>query len=424
MNGHIFFLRILFSLIFFLAVFSISAAPRLKEGTWRGVLQLNDSMQLPFNFETQVKKSAITVTFLNASERIIAKEVKLVGDSLFIKMPLYDSEFRCKVYEDSLKGNWINRSRKDKNVISFKAVYNVEYRFRPENTSLPALGPGKKLPVKNFSGRWEVTFNPGTAKSYKAVGEFRQEGNNKLYGTFLTETGDYRYLEGDASFFGLRMSHFNGAFAFLFTAVSKGDSLIGNFWSGTHGYERWVAVKNKEFRLREADSLTFLKPGYEKIAFSFPNAEGKIVSLSDDRYKGKVVIVQIMGSWCPNCMDETAWLAELHKKYGSQGLEVIALAFERTEDRAKAAANISRVKKHLNAGYEFLLTGKTGKSAAGEALPMLNHVMAFPTTIFIDKSGKVRKIHTGFSGPGTGAAYEKLTAETEKFILDLLGEPK
>lgn len=417
MNKHTNFPPVLLTLIFLFTAFASAAAPRLKEGAWRGILQLNDSMQLPFNFETEISKNAIKVTFINGDERIVTKEANRVGDSLFIKMPVFDSEFRCRVYDDSLKGSWINHARKDRNIIPFSAFFNITYRFKPAASNLPV-----KLPVKQFGGRWEVTFNPGTESSYKAVGEFRQMGDNKVHGTFLTETGDYRYLDGDASFFGLRLSHFNGAFAFLFTSVSKGDSLIGNFWSGAHGHERWVAVKNPGFRLREADSLTFLKPGYRRIDFSFPNTEGKLVSLSDDRYKNKVVIVQVMGTWCPNCIDETAYLAQLHKKYAKQGLEVIALAFERSSDFGKAAANIDRVRKHLGAEYEFLITGKTGKAAAEEVLPMLDHVMAFPTTIFIDKKGNVRKIHTGFSGPGTGESYEKFASETDQLISDLLKE--
>lgn len=407
---------IAFALIFLFTAITSTAASRIKEGVWRGVLQLNDSMQLPFNFETVVSKSSIKIIFINAEERIEAKEVKRQGDSLLIKMPVFDSEFRCRIYEDSLQGNWVNHARKSRNIIPFKAFYNVDYRFKPLG-SAPV-----KLPVKQFGGKWEVTFNPGMNNSYKAIGEFRQSHDNKVHGTFLTETGDYRYLDGDAGFFGLRLSHFNGAFAFLFTAIPKGDSLIGNFWSGAHGHERWVAVKNAGFRLREADSLTFLKPGYEKISFTFPDIEGKMVSLSDDRFKGKVIIVQVMGTWCPNCMDETAYLAQLHKKYRQQGLEVIALTFERTDDINKAIANVNRVKKHYGAEYEFLMTGKTGAAAAAQALPMLDHVMAFPTTIFIDRNGKVRKIHTGFSGPGTGDSYEKFTAATEQLVTKLLNE--
>ena len=411
-------MRIVFVAALLLFAFTIDAAPMLKSGTWRGVLQLNDSMQLPFNFEAEILKSGTRITFINAEERILTKEVKLLGDSVFIKMPVYDSEFRCKILGDSLVGNWFNRARKEKNIIPFKAYHNVASRF--------ITPPNKELPVnisvdRNFSGHWEVTFSPGTANSYKAIGQFTQQRNGAVYGTFLTETGDYRYLEGNANFIWLRMSHFNGAFAFLFTAVSKGDSLIGNFWSGAHGHEKWVAVKNPDFKLRSADSLTFLKPGYEKIDFTFPDTEGKNVSLSDERFKNKVVIIQIMGSWCPNCMDETAYLAELHKKYRSQGLEVVALSFERAQDIAKADENVKRVKKHYKAEYTFLVTGIAGKAAAAsEALPMLNRVMAFPTTIYIDRSGKVRKIHTGFSGPGTGENYTKLTEETDKFVRSLL----
>ncbi|MBK7181700.1 MAG: TlpA family protein disulfide reductase [Bacteroidetes bacterium] len=114
------------------------------------------------------------------------------------------------------------------------------------------------------------------------------------------------------------------------------------------------------------------------------------MSLTDEKYKNKVVIIQLMGTWCPNCIDETKFFAGFHKNM-LKGVEVIALAFERTDDFSKAVQNVSRVKNKFSANYDFLITEKTGAQQASEALPMLNKVMAFPTTIYIDKKGVVRK---------------------------------
>ena len=129
-----------------------------------------------------------------------------------------------------------------------------------------------------------------------------------------------------------------------------------------------------------------------------------------------------MGSWCPNCLDETRYLTELHEKYKKSGLQIVALAFERTRSEAQALKNLEALKARTTATYPFLLAAWNRKTKAAEILPMLNHVMSFPTAIFIDKKGKVRKIHTGFYGPGTGEYYKKFTTETEAFVKQLLDE--
>lgn len=401
------------SLFFFVNSFAQYA--NLRTGDWKGILQLNDSIQLPFNF--QVK--ALSLEIMNGDERIVVDEIKFLGDSVFIKMPVFDSEFRVEMAGDTImKGNWVNYARKNKNVIPFFASHCFKKNCDDKNVFTSSQ-------YFNMNGNWECDFSPDTKDKSKAKGVFIQtDPFKKLTGTFLTETGDYRYLEGklndERSF---QLSCFDGSHAFLFTGKVKGDSIVdGHFYSGSHWHEPWVAVRNDKFELRNPDSLTFLKPGFTKVDFSFKNTEGKLVSLKDAKYKNKVVIVQLMGTWCPNCMDETKFLAPFYEKYKAQGLEVIALAFERTDDFAKAVSNVERSKKRFNANYDFLITMKTGKEQASEALPMLNAVMAFPTTIYIDKKGVVRKIYTGFSGPATGDAYIKYVEETTLFVEKMLKE--
>ena len=129
-----------------------------------------------------------------------------------------------------------------------------------------------------------------------------------------------------------------------------------------------------------------------------------------------------MGTWCPNCMDESAYLSKVYKQYNKKGLEIIALAYERTSDAERAKTNLTRLSKRFNIGYDILLTGLTGKEKASESLPFLNNVMAFPTTIFLDKNHQVKSVYTGFSGPATGKAYEDYTIKTEKLIGELLSK--
>lgn len=409
---------IVYSLIF---SFCIGCTGRdknqLKEGAWRGVLfpdTADASLELPFNFELKKKDTSYTITILNAEERIEVEEVSLLGDSVFIRMPVFDSEFKCRLSDDSLNGVWINHGRKNKNTLVFKACHNQYNRFAlmKENEAGNA-----------FDGKWEAEFSPGTKDAYKAIGVFSKMDEIALKGTFLTETGDYRYLQGLSKKEEMWLSCFDGAHAFLFRAKLQHDgTLQGDFWSGRHWHEQWTARRNDTFQLRNPDSLTYLKPGYDKFDFTGKSLEGKDVTFGDEKFRNKVVILQVTGSWCPNCMDESRFYGDLYRKYNDQGLEIVGLSFERTSDFNRAVANVKRMKEKLNAGYEFLITGKTGKDQASEALPMLNGIMSFPTSIFIDKKGNVRKIYTGFNGPATGKLYEELVKETTAFVEQLLKE--
>lgn len=389
------------------------------EGRWIGVMRLNDTMinPLQLDFELNAIDGKWNMVIKNASERIVVDEITMKTDSLFMKMPVFDSEFKCAVELEGKKltGVWINHARKNNNIVPFEA-YICEQACKDEVDAIYQDFPAV--------GIWECEFSPGTKNASKAKGIFSQPDPTKHpVGTFLTETGDYRFLSGHDGGDRFSMSCFDGSHAFYFEGTIKGDSIVnGKFISGAHWQEPWVAKRNDKFQLRNPDSLTYLKPGFTKVDFNFKNLEGKNVSLQDEKFKNKVVIIQIMGSWCPNCMDETKFLAPFYDKYNSKGLEVVALAFERTDDFNKAVSNIQRSKTRFNAKYEFLITMKTGKDQASEALPMLNEVMAFPTTIYIDKKGVVRKIYTGFNGPATGDAHTKFVEDTTRFVEKLLAE--
>lgn len=386
----------------------------LKEGGWKGILTIDDStgLILPFRFDFSFQNDSAQIIIHNAEEKIIVNELSFSGDSVFIQMPVFDSEFRCKRSGDTLfVGNWINHSRKEKKSISFTATFGDEDIFGCPDTE-------NTFP---FKGKWKCLFSPNEPDSSFAIGAFKHSGG-KATGTFMTETGDYRYLEGCVFGKYMLLYCFDGSHAFMFHAEAMEDSTLwGEFYSGIHHHETWIAWKEDAFKLRNADSLTFVKQGFSKIDFTFPSIENKKVSLSDEKFKNKVTILQIMGSWCPNCMDETMFLSELYNKYKSQGLEVIALAFEKAEDFEKAKSNVLRMKNKFNADYDFLITGFQPKDA-DKALPMLNHVMSFPTTIFIDRRGNVRKIRTGYSGPATGTDYENFTKEINGFVENILNE--
>jgi thiol-disulfide isomerase/thioredoxin len=401
-------LTLIFSLFFYVGF----TQTKLSSGIWRGALKTAPGTEIPFNFEVSNVAGKQHITIINAAERFKVDNITQKGDSVFIKMPLFDSEFRLKLAGGNLAGNWI-RHLGDKDVaVPFTAIPNTAWRFFKTT----------QKPTVNVTGRWSAVFGEGD-KQEVTVGEFKQTGE-KLTGTFLTTTGDYRYLEGIVSGDELYLSCFDGGHAYTFTAKADGQKITGGkLYAGLTSIENWVATKNENAKLPDAYSLTALKPGYKKIAFSFRDINGRTVSLSDSRFKDKVVIVQIMGSWCPNCMDETSYLVNYYKKYHPKGVEIVGLAYERTTNFAKSKKTLAQLKTRFNVPYPLLITCYTNAGVEpAKSLPMLAKVVGFPTTIIIDKKGDVRKIHTGFSGPGTGNYYTEFISDFEQLTNNLLAE--
>lgn len=412
----------------------------LPPGLWRAVLKLENNPinpnprgeplpdkvnlkfeevtqgELPFLFEVKyVTKDSFYIEIINGEERIQVTDIKIgrdksqAKDTILIDFPVFDSYIKGYFLENAIDGQWIVRNKENYS-IPFIARHGRDYRF----TNL------RKEPVMDISGRWETTFEVGTADAYPAIGEFKQDGNH-LTGTFLSETGDYRYLEGTVQANKLYLSCFDGTHAYLFEGKidPKDSTIIGSFRSGHLFQTAWEARFNPKAKLKDANTLTYLKPGYDRFEFEFENLEGKKVSLKDPRYQGKVKIIQLMGTWCPNCRDETEFLVEYLKQHPDQNVEVIALGFERYKDKEKAMGALRKYRDFFKMDYELLLAGNNVKSEASKVLPMLNAVLAFPTMIIVDQNDRIQRIHTGFSGPAT-SEYKQFKAEFSRFISQLL----
>jgi peroxiredoxin len=390
-----------------------TAIPRLVEGDWLLTFKLNETNAAPINVIISKNDSSYDVVFSNASEKIKAKSVLIDGEKITIHDPVFNTWFEGKIINATrIEGYWYKNSKEY--AIPFTALHGKISRFEQ-----PA---DLKETNINITGKWEVDFSKNNPEDhYKAIGQFQQV-DNYVTGTFMTETGDYRFLEGYLYNNNLSLSCFDGTHLFLFKATFIDNQLQGVFFSGSHWEEPWVASKNEEFTLSNPDSLTYLKEGYDQLDFSFPNTNGDTVSLTDAKYQDKVVIVNIMGPWCPNCKDETVYLTELYNKNHDKGLEIIALSFDKSEDFEAASTSILRIKEHFGANYDFLIAGKANKISAAEALPMLNHIMSYPTSIFINRKGNIQKIRTGFYGPGTGAYYTRYVEQTNDFIEKMLAE--
>ena len=445
MKQYTFFTLILVSISLLLPACLVVENPYsgLPPGPWRAVLKIEQNPvvpnprgeplpekiglqleeiaagELPFNFEViYPTPDSFYLEIINGEERMIVdditigRDIRTAKDTVLIDFPVFDSYITGIFVENVIQGEWVVRNRENYR-IPFVAFHGKDHRF----TNL------QKEPEMDISGRWEVTFGLSEDQEpYPAIGDFTQEGNH-LTGTFLTETGDYRFLEGTVQEDRVFMSVFDGAHAFLFGAKILPDSTLSGFFrSGSHYRTLWEAKRNPEVQLRDPDELTQLKEGVESFDFSFENINGETISLSDPAYEDKVKIIQVFGTWCPNCRDETNFLVDYLKKNPDSDLAVIGLAFERHKNPLKAKTAIQRYIQKMDIDYEILLAAASDdKTVASETLPMLNEVTSFPTMIILDRNNQVKRIHTGFNGPATDK-YAGFTKEFDTFIQELLSQ--
>jgi len=331
-------------------------------------------------------------------------------DSFLIKSPVFEGYIKAKKTSFGLEGYFINNSLDRK--IEFKANPGYQ-RFKLKDDS-------KNY---NFSGKWKVVFNPEKLEEYNAIGMFDQS-NSKISGTFRTTTGDYGFMEGVSEGDSIKLSTFNGARSYLFKGEVEENIISGYFYRGNYNKIPFIASRDGNYELPDPNNLTLLNNQYNNFEFSFEDSEGELVSYNDLKFKDKVLVVQIMGTWCPNCLDETTFLSEFVSKNNHKDLEFVSLAFEYANTKNRAITNINKLKARFNIKYPILLAqfGTSNKVEAQKRIPSLKQVVSYPTLIFIDKKKNVRRIHTGFNGPATGEKYENFKREFKELILKLLAE--
>jgi len=393
------------------AVTAQGAAPN---GFWQASISLPGG-DIDTAIEISSPEGKIQASLVNGQERVRIREVSFKDGELRLRFPAFNNEIRATLVDGALQGDLtIVRRHGEKSSMPFRASRGSA--TRPVE--------GGVAPTFDLSGRWQVRFHEPDGSNTEAVGEFAQRGS-RLFGTFLNPNGDHRFLAGYVRGAEFKLSTFDGAHAFLFSGKVDPDGAIRNagFWAGTNWHQNWSATRNENARLSDAYSRTHLKPGYERFEFAFPDPDGTLVSHDDEKFAGKVVLVTIVGTWCPNCNDEARFIAPLHREYRNRGLEVVALLFEHFPEHELAAQQARAFRDKFGIEYDTLIAGISDKTEAANALPSLNAVFAFPTTLFIDRKGGVRHIHTGFTGPGTGEHYERLQRDFRTRIEALLAEP-
>jgi len=255
-------MRLILVLLSAIVLFSCNAPQDLKPGSWRGVVDVQ-GQELPMNFRVANENGKHLVFLQNMDEEIMLDEISLKGDSVIMNMHIFDTEVHAKIEGETLHGYYVKNYEKDFK-LPFKATFGEEHRFVKASSAA----------VEDFSGTYAVEFDH-EGDTTVAVGIFNQKGN-ELTGTFLTPIGDYRYLQGNVVDGEMLLSTFDGNHSFVFKAKKTEKGMLkGDFWSGKDWHETWTGVKDDNAALPDAESLTFLKEGYDKIEFSFPDLMGK-----------------------------------------------------------------------------------------------------------------------------------------------------
>jgi len=366
---------------------------------WRGVITMGDK-KTPIQFILDGEGQKMSLR--NGPESIGFNQFSSIGDTLIFGSDYFPSNFRLRLLSDStLEGYWINNKREVTRKLRLSAKKDVPYRFLAH-----------EVPEHNVSGSHAAVFYDANGSAADTVILRLTQRAHAVSGSFLTETGDYRFLEGVVRNDSLLMSTMDGTHVYLFEAEITGQSLKGIFYSGPTYRQPWTAQLLSAPILRDPKTITALNDSVP-FDFSFTDPEGAKVSLSDDRFKNKPILVSIMGTWCSNCLDEAVFLKEVYETYHDSGLEVVGLDFELVSDSSRAIENIKRHKAGLKIDYPILLAClSSSKQKAASILPSLSGVYSYPTLLVLDKNHEVVRVHTGFNGPATGVnTYDEFRME-------------
>ncbi len=403
----------------------------LPPGVWRGALKLYDDpgetaaqdqttfaknyQELPFNFEVVYDSpDSFHIVLLNGEERIVVNDISFgidrstAKDTVVIPFPGFDTQLTAILDEAIMEGHWIV-NYKNGYRIPFIAYHGYDHRFSTLKTPNSA----------DYNGKWELMFDYDTKDPYPAIALLKQDGNS-VTGTIKTETGDYRYLQGEVQGQKLKLSVFDGAHAFYFEAkMAKDGTLTGVFRSGKHYTSNWTGKRNDSIELGDPFKLTKVINKDYNWNRAFINLDNEQESIANENWnKADVKLVNIVGSWCPNCKDENKFLKEYLQKNEAKNISMTSISFERYKEVSKNISQIKNYKNSMDIPWRFLYGGTSSKSVASAAFPFLNKVISYPTLLIIDKKDNIRYIHTGFNGPATDV-YSSFKTEFS-FIIDEL----
>jgi thiol-disulfide isomerase/thioredoxin len=385
------------------ALVSSCSKPVSLAGDWDASIVDLAKADVPFRFVIGGTPDAPTGTFVNGDERMPSTGGSFKDGQLTIDFDQYGSKILARLNGDRLEGEYNRGTR------------GPAYPF----TARRATPPARDANPPQIAGEWKI---PTPKEKYEQAWTFivRQNGAD-VSAAIQRVDGDTGTLTGSFRDGRLVLGHFSGARPERLEVSVNPDGTLALFDDGT---EHRTAIRANDPRVaavaaKDPTQLTRVKDAKAPLTVAFPDLQGRRVSLSDPRFTGKVVLLSITGSWCPNCHDEAPFLTELYRRYHDQGLEIVMLAFE----EAGQLANPERLKafvKQYSITYPVLVAGEPADLQA--KLPQFEDLVAFPTSIYIGRDGRVKATHAGFSSRATGALYTKTTEETRELVERLLAD--
>ena len=393
----------------------LEACYRLQEGDWRGLIQ-TEGGDLPFLFRLERQagpnkerpSDRLFKARLQDGDTWVESSAEVRGDSLYWNFPVYESVLVAAVSSlgDTLRGFWVKTKNDTSVMMPWMATRGGQYKFASRNAGLPA----------EVGAQWKVDLGPGTP----ALMPLTQKGP-EISGTLRTSTGDYRYLSGIMDGDSLWMSGMDGGSAYLIRGhLAQDGSMQGQLYAARGPGRPWTAVRDSAATLPDPYGLSTLQNAQAPLAFEFKDIQtGQVVRPGPP---ARVTLVQLLGTWCPNCLDETEYLSAVYPEWSRQGVQIIGLGFERTYQPEKAIQNLQKLRARYQVPYPLVHAGQPDSASVRKAIPQLVRLKAFPTTLLLDAGGRIRYVHTGFDGPATGSAFERQKALLQNKINALLQE--
>jgi thiol-disulfide isomerase/thioredoxin len=395
-------------------------------GVWKGFATVGEAQQVPITIRVAGRGTSLDVDFLNGPaghpDATPASSATFNGTHLIASFEYFARTLDATLADGKLVGTYgpARPTGKSPSPISFEAT-------RGSADTDPASAPN----APDISGAWEIATNSSKGES---AWEFRADppsADSPVIKTVIQRIdGDTGGLWGTWNGTSYLLGHFNAAGPALYSVTPQADGtlLVRSLLANPHAPANADLVARRPAEARKENLPAPTDPTQEStvrdpnepLAFSFPDLAGKVVSNTDSQFRGKVVIVAIGGSWCPNCHDEATFLVSLYKKFHSQGLEIVNLDFERGDpdtDTPRLKAFIA----HYGIPYPVLTAGTTDQLA--EKIPQGVNLNCWPTSFFIGRDGLVKETHAGFAGPGNTAGHAALEQDVTALVEKLLAEP-
>lgn len=368
------------------------------DGIWFFELALQDQ-KIPFYLEFKEDNKVI---LQNNKELINLTYSKSKTDKkIIIPIQNYDVAFELKLTGNTLRGYWIKYNKSPEYKVSI-------FGMKTNRSAFPKTEKAINLPNK-----WKISFsdNKNGILNFTNI-------NNYPYASILTETGDYRFLTPKINKNNLILYGFDGYFAFFLTGILKDtNTFTGTMYAGKSFSQKFSAIADNQFKLRDADKITTYKGSLNNIKLKQLGDEVSTTLVTP----GKVNIIQIFGTWCPNCIDETKFI-QSWRRSNSTEVKFKMVSFERSPNNKHAVKQLKKAKVMYGIDYPIFIGGYTKSDKVSNVFPGLENFISFPTAIYIDKKGKIRKIHAGFSGPATGKYFDEFKKEFNSFVRKLEAE--